>query len=84
VEFIARASQIADLPDLVGGDPNPRAWLGGLQPASDLLLAPDPGQRALGDLPVGPQLVQLPAQLVDQPSASINQPLAIDSTLADL
>src|SRR5450755_3140634 len=41
-------------------------------------------QDALGDLPVWPEVVQLPAQLVDQPGPGVHQPLTMQSQQPDL
>jgi hypothetical protein len=40
-------------------------------------------QDAFGDLPLGPQVVQLPAQLVDQPRAGVHEPFAMQPQQPD-
>jgi hypothetical protein len=78
VELSDRAGQITDPTDLVTGHPDPRGRLGALQPASDLLLPTRAGQNALGDLPARPQIVKLPAELVHQSGARIDQALTMN------
>jgi len=54
------------------------------QTPGDLGLPGRADQHALGDLPVGPEVVQLPAQLVDQPRPSIHEPFAMQRQQPDL
>ena len=54
------------------------------QASRDLGLPAGVNQDALGDLPLGPEVVQLPAQLVDQPGAGVHQPLAMQRQQPDL
>ena len=84
VELVDRFGEVADPSDLVAGDPDASADRSAFQAAVDLLLPASADQYSFGDLPLGPQIVQLPAQLVDQPGASVDQPLAVDRELADL
>ena len=50
----------------------------------DLGLPARVDQHALGDLPVGPEVVQLPAQLVDQPGPGVHEPFAMQRQQPDL
>jgi hypothetical protein len=54
------------------------------QAVRDLGLPGRVNQDALGDLPLGPEIVQLPAQLVDQPGAGVHQPFAMQRQQPDL
>jgi hypothetical protein len=77
VDLVDGARQVADAVDLVASDPGLRGGWGAAQAASDALLPDGAGQRAVGDRKVGPQVVALPAQLVDQPGSGADEPLAM-------
>ena len=85
IQFGDRAGQLADATDHVAGDPHPDlGWIGVLQAAGDLDLPGGQDEHPLGDRPVGPEVVQLPAQLVDQPGAVAHEPLAVQPKQPDL
>jgi hypothetical protein len=67
--------QLADPGDLVAGDPDPCAQLGAPQPAGYLELPRRVDHGALGELPIGPQVVQL------QRNSLVNRVLALTSCL---
>ena len=79
-----RASELADTADQIAGDPHPDASISASQPAGDLLLSALAGQAPRLDLPFGPEVVQLPAQLVDQSGPGSDQPLPMHAQQADL
>jgi hypothetical protein len=57
---------------------------GAAQPAGDALLPAAVDQRPFGDLELGPEVMQPPAQVVDQRGALSDQPLAMVSEVTDL
>jgi hypothetical protein len=57
---------------------------GSTETPGDLGLPRRVDQDALGDLPVGPEIVQLPAQLVDQPGPGVHKPLTMQRQQPDL
>ncbi len=84
LQRVDRAGELADAADHVGGDPDPHGRLGSLQPPRDLHLPAGADQRPLGDPVLRPQIVELPAQLVDQPRARVDQALTMHDQQPDL
>jgi hypothetical protein len=73
--LIARA--LADAAQFVTRDPDAGALLGAGQAPGDAVLPVGADQCAGRDLGLGPEVVQLPAQVVDQRRALADQPLAV-------
>jgi hypothetical protein len=84
LERVDRARQLADAAQLVARDLHPGCLLSAPQPASDALLPAAADQRAFGDLELGPEVVQGPAQVVDQRGALCDEPLAMIDQQADV
>jgi hypothetical protein len=78
------ASEFADASQLVAGDEEVDVLLGAAEAAGDALLPAGAGQDALGDLELGPEVVQVPAQVVDQRGALGDEPLAMIGEQPDL
>ena len=84
VQLVDGCGQLTDPGDLIAGDPDPSGRLRLPQPAGDLQLPASADQGTLRDLPAGPQIVQLPAQLVDQPGPRVQEPLPMHAQKPDL
>ena len=84
VEVFGGAGELAGAADHVAGDRDLDGLLGAGEPGGDLGLPAGLGERLGGDLQVRPEVVQLPAQLVDQAGAHVQEPLAIHGQQADL
>jgi sulfate adenylyltransferase subunit 2 len=84
LESVDRSGQLADAPQLVAGDPHARGLLGAQQTSADAVLPTAGGQDAGRDLELGPQVVQMPAQIVDQLGALRDEPLAVIDQQPDL
>ncbi len=72
-----RAGQFPNPGDHVARDLHLNSGLRAAESVRDLGLPSGVDQHAPGDLPLGPQVVQLPAQLVDQPRPGVHQTLAM-------
>src|SRR2546421_8788246 len=83
-QFGDRPGEVLDPPDLVAGDPDSDGRVCALQAGADALLPDRAGQCSGWDLPVGPEVVQLPAQFVDEPGSRVDQALAVHEELAYL
>ena len=76
-EVVDGAGELADAAQFVARDPDARALLGARQAAGDARLPAGRGQRARRDLGLGPEVVQVPAQVVAQRGALRDEPLAV-------
>jgi hypothetical protein len=76
--------ELADPAHLVTSDPYPRALLGAREAPADALLPARVDERARRDLKLGPEVVQAPAQVVDQPRALRDEPLTVIDQQPDI
>jgi hypothetical protein len=84
VELGDRAGQFPDPGDHVARDLHLDGGRGSTETPGDLGLPRRVDQDALGDLPLGPEVVQLPAQLVDQPGPGVHEPPTMQRQQPDL
>ena len=79
-----RARELADALELVASDSDARGLLGALQSPGEALLPARAGEGAQRDLELGPEVVQLPAQIVDQRGALLDEPFAVIDEQPDI
>ena len=84
LERCGRAGQLAHAAQFVATDPDPCALLAARQAAGDLVEPFGPVERPGGDLELGPELVQMPAQPALDPGALAHQLLAVINQQLDL
>ena len=72
-----RAGELADAVELVARDADTRGLLAACQAPGEALLPTQAGERAQRDLELGPEVVQLPAQIVGQRGALLDEPIAV-------
>ena len=77
LEVVDGAGELADAAQLVARDADARALLGAREATGDARLPAGGGQRARRDLGLGPEVVQVPAQVVAQRGALRDEPLAV-------
>jgi hypothetical protein len=79
-----RARELADALEFVASDSDARGLLGALQSPGEALLLARAGEGAQRDLELGPEVVQLPAQIVDQRGALLDEPFAVIDEQPDI
>src|SRR4029453_3892326 len=84
LECGGRARELADALELVASDSDARGLLGALQSPGEALLPARAGEDAQRDLELGPEVVQLPAQIVDQRGALLDEPFAVIDEQPDI
>jgi hypothetical protein len=77
LERIDRPGELTDAAQLVACDPDPRGLVGAREASGGPFLPAKTDQDAARDLELGPQVVQVSAQVVDQRSALADEPLAM-------
>jgi hypothetical protein len=77
LEVIDRAREIADAVELIARNTDARGLLGSGQAPGEALRPTLTRERAQRDLQLGPEVVQLPAQIVDQCGALLDEAIAV-------
>ena len=84
LELVDSACELADAAQLVSGDPHASRLLAASKPAGYALLPVSGGQRSGWDLKLGPRVVEVPAQVVDQACARGDRALAVVDEQANI
>jgi hypothetical protein len=79
-----RSAELTDAAQLVAGDAHACGLVGAHEAPGDAVLPTPGGQDAGGDLEFGPEVVQVPAQVVDQRGALRDEALAMIDEQADV